>query len=258
MIANRFTAIGINCTIRLEWLEKVAALVLAGQKDKEIKNMLLAELQSAFSSSSAEVRGPLNKTITILIKTWLTVPSELESLRLGGLELLQSVPRSHRMAVHWGMVMAVYPFWMAVATQVGRLLRLQGSFTGGQVQRRLRESYGQRETVSGAASRTLRSYLEWGVLQKSEATGIISAGPCVALEETRLIAWLVEAALNTRVSRSAPLKELLDSPGLFPFRLAPIHADSLLEVSSKIDMLRHGFDENLVLLRNVPSDKSRM
>jgi hypothetical protein len=248
MTGGRFTQIGIDRTIRLEWLEKTAALVQAGNEAKTIKTTFQHDFTGAFLSTKTDMRGAMDKTITILLKTWLNVPAELESLRVGGLELLATVPRSHHLALHWGMVMAVYPFWAGVATQVGRLLRLQGYFTGAHVQRRIREQYGQRETVSGAASRMLRSYIEWGVLRKSNENGIYSAGPCLVSEDSRLIAWLMEAVLNTRVNRSAPLKELLDSPGLFPFRFTPVHADSLLAASSKIDILRHGLDDELVIL----------
>lgn len=37
------------------------------------------------------------------------------------------------------MTMAVYPFWNAVATQVGRLFRLQGIATAAQINRRVQE-----------------------------------------------------------------------------------------------------------------------
>ena len=71
--------------------------------------------------------------------------------------------------------MAVYPFWSSVATQVGRLLRLQGSAAAAQVQRRIREQYGERETVARRARYVLRSYLDWGVLQETGAPGVYRA-----------------------------------------------------------------------------------
>jgi hypothetical protein len=79
------------------------------------------------------------------------------------------------------MVMAVYPFWSGVAIQTGRLLRLQGSAAAAHVQRRIREQYGERETVSRAACRVLRSYLDWGVLQETGANGVYSAGMIFAV-----------------------------------------------------------------------------
>jgi len=74
------------------------------------------------------------------------------------------------------MVTAVYPFWSGVAVQVGRLLRHQGPAAAAHIQRRVREQYGEREPVSRAARRVLRSYLDWGVLQETDTKGIYTSG----------------------------------------------------------------------------------
>jgi hypothetical protein len=249
MTRNRFKQIGLDRLVRLAWLEKVSSLVLAGNDSASIKSILQSDLQGAFRSTNTNVRGSIDKTITILLRIWLTVPSELDSLRVEGLELLKRVPRRDHLAIHWGMVMAVYPFWSGVATQTGRLLRLQGSAAAAHVQRRVREQYGERETVSRAARRVLRSYLDWGVLQETGAKGIYSGGTTLAVEDSRLIAWLAEASLHARANGSAPLKDLIDSPSLFPFRIKPVHAESLVAASSRLDLLRHGLDDDLVMLR---------
>ena len=79
------------------------------------------------------------------------------------------------MILHWGMVLAVYPFWGEVALRTSRLLRLQGSAAAAHIQRRIREQYGERETVSRAGRRVLRSYGDWGVLKGSGARGVYAA-----------------------------------------------------------------------------------
>ena len=249
MTRNRFTQIGLDRLVRIAWMKKVSSLVLAGNDAASIKSILQNELQGAFRSTNTKVRGSIDKTITILLKIWLTLPSELESLRIDGQELLKRLPQRDHLAIHWGMVMAVYPFWSGVATQTGRLLRLQGSAAAAHVQRRVREQYGERETVSRAARRVLRSYLDWGVLQETSAKGIYSGGTTLVVDDSRLIAWLAEASLHARANGSAPLKDLIDSPSLFPFRIKPVHAENLVAASSRLDLLRHGLDNDLVMLR---------
>ncbi len=59
------------------------------------------------------------------MKIWVRPPRDLHPLQREGLKLLSHLPRGDHIAVHWGMAMAVYPFWGAVATHVGRLLRLR-------------------------------------------------------------------------------------------------------------------------------------
>ncbi len=241
--------IGFSQRVRLEWLEQTTNLILAGNDKAAVNDALQELLKDKVSVGGHAVRGNREKIITILLKTWLTVPGELESLRIEGLELLKSVPRSDRLAIHWGMVMAVYPFWSGVAVQVGRLLRLQGSVVAAHVQRRVREQYGERETVSRAARRVLRSYLDWDVLQETGKKGVYTAGMTLPINDSQLIVWLVEASLLSRANGSAPLKDLIDNPCFFPFRITPIHAARLVAASSSLDVLRHGLDEDLVMLR---------
>lgn len=248
-MSNRTNQIGLDRAVRLKWLDQTATMVLAGNDIASTKLALQDDLKDSFRSVDTTVRGSLDKTITILTKVWLKPPAVLEQLRLEGLDLLSNLSRADRLAVHWGMVMAVYPFWASVAAQVGRLFRLQGSASAAHVQRRLREQYGERETVSRRARYVLRSYVDWGVLREAGAVGIYSACPSLAIDDSRLIAWLIEASLHTRSNGSAPLKEVIDSPGLFPFRLKPIRAESLLAVSTNLDVLRHGLDHDLVMLR---------
>ena len=255
-MTGRTDQIGFSQRVRLEWLERTANLVLAGNDKAAINDALQELLKDKVSVGGQAVRGNREKIITILLKTWLTPPSGLESLCSEGLELIKRFPQRDHLAIHWGMVMAVYPFWSGVAVQVGRLLRLQGSAAAPHVQRRVREQYGERETVSRAARRVLRSYLDWGILQESGKKGIYTAGPVLAVEDSRLIAWLVEAALHARANGSASLRNLLDSPIFFPFRIKTIHAESIKAASSSLDILRHGLDDDLVILRRGTSNGS--
>ncbi len=248
-MTRRTDQIGFSQRVRLEWLVETANLILAGNDKAAVNDALQELLKDKVSVGGQAERGNREKIITILLKVWLTVPTELELLRVEGLELLKRIPRRDHLAIHWGMVMAVYPFWSGVAMQVGRLLRLQGSAAAFHVQRRVREQYGERETVSRAARRVLRSYLDWGVLQESGTKGIYSAGASLAVDDSRLIAWLAEASLYARANGSVPLKDLLDSPSLFPFRLKAMHTEGLLSVSSGLDVLRHGLSEELVMLK---------
>lgn len=249
MKRNRMTQIGLDRLLRLQWLEKVLLLASAGNDAKSIKTVLQQDLSGEFRSERTDVRGSLDKIITVLRNVWLTVPPEIEEFRRDGVTLLQSASQQSRVAVHWGMVMAAYPFWAAVATQAGRLLRLQGTVPATQVQRRIMEQYGERETVSRRARYVLRSFLDWGVLRESGSKGIYSQGDVVAVEDLRLIAWLAEAALYVRPGGSGPLKELMAGPSFFPFRFAPIRADSISDASSRLDVFRLGLDEDLLMLR---------
>ena len=169
---NRRDQIGFSQRIRLDWLEYTANLVLAGNSREEIVAALSERLKEKLSVGSEPKRGNRDKAISILTKIWVTVPKDLQTLRNEGLDHLRTGGPSERMLVHWCMCMAVYPFFGTVAAAAGRLLRLQGTAGAAQVQRRLRERYGERETVARAARRILRTCIDWGALHETEEKGL--------------------------------------------------------------------------------------
>ncbi|MCF8129341.1 MAG: hypothetical protein K9N10_12560 [Deltaproteobacteria bacterium] len=245
---GRKAQIGFSQRIRLEWLEQTANLVLAGNDKNTINDALQNLLKDKISIGGKAIRGNREKVITILLKIWVTVPRELRKMRDEGLEILQGLFLKDRIAVHWGMAMSVYPFWGAVAAHTGRLLRLQGTAAAVHVQRRVREQYGERETAARAARRVLRSFIDWGILNETGDRGVYGQGTEYAVEDPRLIAWMVEASLRARINGSAAMKDLLESPNIFPFRMAHTSAEQVASLSPRLDILRHGLDDELVML----------
>ena len=224
-------------------------MILAGNDKAIINDSLQDLLREKVSVGGDSLRGNREKVITILLKTWLTVPGELETLRDEGLEILQGLTHKDRITVHWGMILAAYPFWGAVAAHTGRLLRLQGTVAASHVQRRLKEEYGERETVSRAARRVLRSFIDWGVLNETRNKGVYDRGERYSIEEPRLIAWVVEASLHGCSSRLSAVSQLINGPSIFPFRFARVSAEQLATLSPRLDILRHGLDDAWVILR---------
>jgi hypothetical protein len=51
------------------------------------------------------------------------------------------------------------------------------------------------------------------------------------------------------------LKDLVESPRLFPFCLKQITAEGLIATSSRLDVLRQGLNEELVMLLICPNGK---
>ena len=85
--------IGYNRRVDIEWLEYTARLVMAGSNAQIIYEELSDYLSSKLSISSEAKRGSREKTITLLLKTWVRVRPELMPLRDDGLELLKKLPK---------------------------------------------------------------------------------------------------------------------------------------------------------------------
>lgn len=233
--------------IRLEWLEFTAQAVLQGETREAIQAQLQTLLKEQLSAGGSSPRGNREKATTIRLRTWVAGPRWLEPFRNDGLAFLQSMPAADHLTVHWGMVMAAYPFFGSVAETVGRLIRLQSNFTAAQILRRLREQYGERETVQRTAQLVLRCFVDWGVLRDSDEKGVYQAASGYAIRSEKLVLWLIEAVpLSTRVN-SMPLADAVRFPSLFPFTLEAINPRALLQMS-RLQTFRQALDEEVVPL----------
>lgn len=240
---------GFSQRIRLDWLERTAALVLAGCDRKEIQDTLQALLKDRLSVGGTAERGNREKAITILLKIWVSSQASLKGFRDDGLDLLRQIPAEQHLAVQWGMTIAVYPFVALVAEAVGRLLRLQDMVSLSQIQRRLREHLGERETVARAARRVVRCLIDWDVLRETSQKGVYRATPIREIKDERLAAWLIEATLIASGSDTYPFLQLVSSPVLFPFSLMTA-APYDIEVNGRLSLYRQGLDEDMVMLKS--------
>ena len=238
--------IGFSQRIQLDWLDYTANLALAGNSREKIVAALRERLRDRLSVGRDPGRGNREKAITILTKVWVKVPSELQALRDEGLELLQRLPAGDRMLVHWCMCMAVYPFFGTVAETTGRLLHLQGTAAAAQVQRRVREQLGERETASRAARRILRAFVDWRVLLETGEQGIYCGAPKRTIDDTQLAIWVIKAILVARGRKFQPLASAVRGHHLFPFNMAPPSVREL-EGCKAFEVTRQGLDHEVLL-----------
>ena len=185
------------------------------------------------------------------MKIWVTPDSELIPFRDAQLTFLRENP-SMALAVHWGMISAVYPFWFNVARQTGRLLALQDQVTQAQIINRLKEQYGDRSTVGREGQRVIRSFVAWGVLSDADVKGCYEKAAPVSIVEPNLAILMFESALLATPEAKGALGLLLNNPAFFPFQLPVMTGDFVSQRSERINVVRYGLDDELLKL-NPPS-----
>ncbi len=245
---GRQQMIGYNRTVKLKWLDETLDLYLAGMPEADIYQILRERLKDEMSVGREPKRGSREKTITLLLKTWVRVPKALRPTRDEAIKLLRSVRRNDRLPFHWGMTMAVYPFWRVVADVTGRLFRLQGSVAPLQVQRRAKELLGEREVVARSTRYVLRAFADWGAIDDSRKKGEYSPAPPIHVTDVKTAAWLLEAVVLSMPGASVDFDSLVKGPALFPFQIDRIYPEQLVE-SGRLDVVRHGLEDVLVSVR---------
>ena len=221
MNKSRFDKVGIKQVIRLEWMDRCLSLLLSGMSATEIRKDLIDYLADKKQSGGTGERGAdAAKMAVNMLSVWRNPSEDLRDYRDSLLKLAKGVSQGQWIALHWSIMIANYPFWYNVATQVGRVLNLQDAVTSQQIYGRIAEVYGDRETVQRYSRYTMRSFIAWGVLEDTEIKGRYKKSDPMALTDPRLIAMLFEAMLISTPEHKAPLRSLLASPALFPICLA--------------------------------------
>lgn len=246
---KKSSTVGLSSRLQLDWLEHTVVLKLSGVSEDEIREELHHFLQDRVSVGvSSSKHSSRRKLICNLMKIWVTVPPHLEAFRDEGLQYIQNLPIQHHLPVHWGMTMAVYPFFQILTETVGRLLNLQDTVTSAQVYRRVQEQMGDRSTVMRATRRVLRSLIDWQVLADTEERGVYKAASSYPVNDANLALWLIEASLIASDASSSPLRIAIQTPSLFPFRLeTPALENHISE--SRLEITRQGLDDKIVLLK---------
>jgi hypothetical protein len=249
-MGKRHEAIGIKQAIRFEWMQKTVNLLLAGLDPKTIRQEMHAFLADRKGNGTEGERSNQTRTFVVnnLMKIWVSPDPELIPFRDASLTFLRETP-AMALAVHWGMISAVYPFWFNVARQTGRLLALQDQVTQTQIINRLKEQYGDRQTVSRYARFVIRSFIAWEVLKDSEAKGCYEKAAPVCIAGANLAILMIESALLATPEAKGALRLLLNNPAFFSFQLPVMTGDFLSQRSERIDVVRHGLDDELLQLK---------
>ena len=241
--------IGFDRRLKLEWLDHAAAIRVAHDVPTDVRNALDTYLQTRVAGDAKG--GARSKTRSVLMRTWALPRIETRELFTSALQLWPHVPVSQRIALHWGLLIANYPFFFDTTTHTGRLLRLQDTVELSQATRRITETWGQRTTVPRAVQRIVRSLVDWKALAQAKERGAFtkSANP-IDVTSRDLSRWLVEAVVVASRGKSHSAELAMQHPALFPF---VTHVTlSELSTSELVEVVRHGLNESVVVLRPTP------
>jgi hypothetical protein len=250
-MSKRHEAIGIKQVIRFEWMQKTVNLLLAGLDATAIRQELHEFLADRKGSGSEGDRSIETRNFVVgnLMKIWVCPDEELIPFRDASLAVFKKNP-SMELAVNWGLISAVYPFWFHVARQSGRLLSLQDQINRTQIISRLKEQYGDRQTVSRYAQYVIRSFVAWGVLKESEAKGCYEKPLPIVIPDQVVASLMLEAGLHAKHEGKETLTSLLNNPAFFPFHFPALTGAIVAQRAPNIELIRYGLDDELMKLKN--------
>ncbi|MGI4748857.1 MAG: hypothetical protein ACRYFY_22830 [Janthinobacterium lividum] len=195
--------IGIDRFVDADWMELAAAVVR--------QEMSIAGLHARLAADIPGVQVQ-RKTIGIINRMWF--PQEPNARELTTLAAAMAIADdAQRVAAFDAVAILAYPYFRQVVETLGRLLRLQGSCTSGEVHRRMFEQHGKRTTIDQATSYCFKTLVSWKMIERSADQRIVAATPRVLNAPAKR---LLDRAANLSRHSVTPLQPA--DPLLFPFR----------------------------------------
>lgn len=225
--------------VRMLWLEQALALAASGADWESARAALEPEV-AAENAGKETIR----KVLEHIKRIWFEPPPEAAALLQDAL-MLSRRPEISAKLLCWGMAIAACPFVGSVAENLGRLIRLQGKAPREDVQRRMREQYGDREYVNRITRFTISSFRDWGVVGKDGSLGDYSPGQVMRPNSVEMMIWLIEALMVSRSRNQLMLSEVFSHPALFPVSME-LFNPQMIQEGSRLKMGRQGLNQDFI------------
>lgn len=229
-------------------MDKTLQMMLAGFAEKDIRSELNDYLSTQKQSGGIGERGDKTYGMAIsLLAAWFSPNHELKAFCDEAFRLASSLRMDQWLPIHWAVITAAYPFWYNVARQTGRLLSLQEQVTQQQIFGRLKEQYGDRETVARNARYTVRSFVAWKVLEDTVIKGCYTKTVPIIITDHKVALLLIESVLLATPEVNSSLGVLLNNPAFFPFQIPILTGEFISQRSERFEVVRYGTDDMLKL-----------
>lgn len=197
--------------LTLEQLELALDVAVSDPDPRTNRRKLTIALRDHVSEQEAE-----GKTKKCLTRVWLNPPAEAAGMIAWARG--QDFPRAARPVLHFGAILATFPFVGSVAKVVGQHLRTEGHVAAQAVRSEVRRLLGDRSSVDVAARKAYTTFKNLHFLRQ-DGQVLRPEEPLFVVSEPLLAAWLGHAVLLTRQVESQPLSMLGNAPELFGVEL---------------------------------------
>ncbi len=196
--------------LTLEQLDLALEVSRADPDPGTNRRTLTIALRDLVSEQEAE-----GKTKKCLTRVWLNPPSPAAQMIGWAREI--ELPHNSQPVLHYGAMLATFPFAGVVARSIGRRFQLEGHAGAAEVRDEVRRELGDRSSVDVAARKAYTAFRNIGVVEQARQTLRPTLPPIDAPDA--LGTWLSHAVLLTRQAGSLPITSLQSAPELLGIQL---------------------------------------
>ncbi|OBH51716.1 hypothetical protein [Mycobacterium sp. E2479] len=202
----------LDRALNLDLLDLALSIGTKHREDPQARRLLSVALRDVVTAQEAE-----NKTKKVLTRVWVVPPQNAREMIAWAIEHQDEF--IDRRALHYGALLATYPFFGSIATTVGRQIDLEGVVERRAVRIFARSRFGEREFIDAAASKSLATMRNLGILDGPK-DGPYDVKTRLAVPSS-FSSWFLHALILTRQVESARVSDLSRAFELTPLDLAP-------------------------------------
>jgi hypothetical protein len=225
-------SIGLSRTVRLDWLDATATLCLENRPHAEIRRELDRLVEPAQP-------GPVERAriVDTLVRIWVKGDPDLKTNALALYPHLST--REDRLCLHYGIILAQYPFFRLCAATLGQIARTEDTVNRKIIKDRVAAEMGNLGSIERAIERLFKTWVDWEILAPAGNNLIFKIySRNIPASKLELEKWLLSCALSAHPSDAIPFADLIALPELFPFRFS-INIDELRK-DQRFEVQRQG------------------
>jgi hypothetical protein len=139
----------LDRALTVDLLDVALRIATEHRDDQAGRQLLGVALRDLVTPQEAE-----NKTKKVLTRVWVAPPTNARPMI--GLAMHQD-QFDDRRALHYGALLATFPFFGSIAATVGRQIHIDGAADRRTVKTHARVTFGEREFIDAGASKSLRT-----------------------------------------------------------------------------------------------------
>lgn len=201
----------LDRALNIELLDVALRIGTEHRNDPEARRLLAVALRDFVTPQEAE-----GKTKKVLTRVWVVPPSNAQAMISWAIEHQREF--ADRRVLHFGALLATFPFFGSIAATVGRQIHLDGVADRRTIRTFARSTFGEREFIDAGASKSLATMRDLGLLDGSkDGPYRIGSRPSAP---SAFSGWFLHALLLTRQAESVSVSDLSRAHELATVKLA--------------------------------------
>ena len=147
----------LDRALTVDLLDVALRVATEHRNDLAARQLLGVALRDLVTPQEAE-----NKTKKVLTRVWVAPPANAQPMIGWAIEHQDQF--ADRRALHYGALLATFPFFGSIAAAVGRQIHIDGAADRRTVRTHARVTFGEREFIDAGASKSLRTMRNLGLL----------------------------------------------------------------------------------------------